>query len=171
MKLFYGISLIALLTTSCLSPIQGSLLKQIENKTATNEELFEKYEEINKQLVEAIAKENYSYSKLIKTKNSLRAINYRITRRKEIIAKLQMPKATKSTATPTKVVNTQKERLATFVTQQKALSLETTKWLSTTKTLSAEALKLRKTRNEAYQNYTKSRLELKALKSKIRAQE
>jgi hypothetical protein len=166
MNLFYGIPLIALLTTSCLSPIKGSLLEQIENRTETTEELFEKYEEINTQLVEAIAKENYSYSKLLKTKNSLRAINYRITRRNEIISKLQKPKTTKAPATPTKVINTQKERLATFVTQQKALSLETAKWLSTTKALSAEALTLRKTRNKTYQNYTESRLELKTLKNK-----
>ena len=176
MKQFILILTVGLLY-SCSSGIDPDLLAQIENRTELTDDLFDRYEELNEELREVIVEQDYAYKKLIKTRNSLRMVNSRITSRKKRIQMIQSPPQPKEEegkeqpsqpqpkANPAAVEGHQ-ERLAEYTEEQAELQAEADEWLALTREHTAKALQLRTARNRAYDEYTKSRQALKELNKK-----
>ena len=161
------------LLCSCSSSIDPDLLAQIENRTALTENLFDKYEDLNEELMEVIEEQNYAYKKMIKAKNALRVVNNRINSRQKRISMIQNPPKPKE-GEEGKAVQTEnpaaleghQDKLAEYTEEQAELQTEVDEWLALTREHTARELELRTARNAAYDEYTKSRQALKELNKK-----
>ena len=142
-------------------------LVEIENRTEALEELYEKYEEINDELVELIEEQDYNFKLFTKVKNVLRVVNNSISSRKKRINSMENPEAKDGeeiTPAPEKAIIPHRERLAEYEEEKAELEEKANEYLSKTRDYTAQALRLRKERNALYDQYTKYRLELKDLK-------
>ena len=162
----FNLTALTLLLFSCSSDIDPNLLAQIENRNTITEELFEKYEDINDELIDLIEEKNYFYGKLTKTKNELRDVNARIISRKKRIASMEKPEAEKGQEVqpaPEEAIAPHREKLAGFEAEKVELEAEAELYLKNTREFTAKSLEVRKNRNVIYDQYTESRLALKAL--------
>lgn len=160
----------ALLLFSCSSDIDPNLLARIENRNAITEELYENYEEINDELIDLIEEKNYFYGKLTKTKNELRAVNSKIISRKKRIASMEKPEAKDGEEVqpaPEEAIAPHREKLAGFEEEKAEFEAEAELYLKNTREFTKKSLEVRQKRNALYNEYTQSRLALKALKDQI----
>ncbi|MCM8535207.1 MAG: hypothetical protein NE334_04670 [Lentisphaeraceae bacterium] len=164
---------LAFLLFSCSSNIDPNLLAQIENRNDITEELFENYEEINDELIDLIEEKNYFYGKLTKTKNELREVNAKIISRKKRISSMENPEAKEGEevqAAPEKLIAPHREKLAGFEEEKVELEAEAELFLKNTREFTTKSLEVRKKRNAIYDQYTQSRLALKALHDQAAAE-
>jgi hypothetical protein len=151
---------------SCSSNIDPELLAKIEQRNEINEDIFDKYTDMNDELIELIEEQNYYFAKLTKIKNSLRSINSRIDSRQKRIEALKNPEVKEGEeAVPAteKALAPHLKRLAEYKEEKIELDTKAEKLLENTQKFTSLALKLRKDRNTIYDQYTESRRILKAL--------
>lgn len=165
--------LILAAATGCSSRIDASLQEQIDFKSASTEELFDHYEDLNDQLVDVIEDKDYYYKKLIKAKNQFRVITNRINNRKSRIISAETPTAQKGEEVKpvdTGLVEDHREKLTEYEEELAEIQKEIDEYMTLTKELTNKSLELRTGRNKAYDAYINSRNELKMLNEKAESQ-
>lgn len=152
---------------SCSSDISSSKLAEIEKRTDEVELLFDKYEDLNDDLMDIIEDQDYAFKMFTKVKKELREVDSSVTSRKKRIASMENPEAKEgetATPAPEEVIAPHREKLAELEEEKAELQAEADGYLAETREYTAQALKLRKERNAVYNKYTKSRQALKKLK-------
>ena len=165
--------LLLIFSFGCSSDIDPQLQEQIDLKSYSTEELFEIYEDLNEELVDIIEEKDYNYKKLLKAKNAFRTSSTRRYNRQTRIAALESPKVAEGEVIPDgngEKINAYKEKLIEYDEEISEAQEDVDKYTALTKELTEKAIKLRESRNKAYDAYIASREELKVLNKKAEEQ-
>ena len=152
---------------SCSSDISSSKLAEIERRTDEIDRLFDRYEDLNDDLMDIIEDQDYAFKMFTKIKKELREVDTSVTSRKKRIASMENPEAKEGetvTSAPEEIIAPHREKLAELEEEKAELQAEADEYLAETREYTAQALKLRKERNAVYNKYTESRQAIKKLK-------